>query len=682
MRKQEIYAAYLDNFNVVTIYFSTMSYGGISKLFYIEDEHHHQMPLTIVKEVTEGGQRIYTCSIEGTIEFGKQYNVYHEHARYTPLQFAGIVKQPLFDDLFYYAKNDLGANYSKCATTFKVWAPTSYKVWLEVEGAMYAMQRGDRGVYAYTINENILHASYLYYVEVNGEVYATQDPYAKATTLNSKRSVIVQSEKILNAHRKIRLNTYSDAIIYEMSVRDFSSKGTYLSLIEDGVIEYIKDLGVTHIQLLPIHDFGSVDDANINTFYNWGYDVISWMTLENSYSSQVHNPIQVIKDAKTFIQAVHKQGINVNVDVVFNHMYDIEQSSLHKCVPYYYYQYDPIRGYSNASACGNDIDSTRMMCSKLIVDSCEYLLREYDIDGLRFDLMGILDIRTMNEIAKRCQSIKPKFMVYGEGWNMPSFLAENQRATIQNQEFMPNIAHFSDRFRDVMKAGTMDANKNEVGYLLGDTSKIYKAMNVLGAATQSIGEYPLFNNPNKSVNYVECHDNQTSWDRINDIVHGSEEDKIRYHKLLLAGVILSQGIPFIHGGQEFARTKKGLHNTYNTSDAINHIDWKRLVEHKEIHDYVKRLIQIRKTNEVFRLDNIQDIHQGVTYETVYEQALKYKIIDAREEMIVFFNPTRYPLCIDAIANYSVIYHDDEQVIFDDKMVIPAIGLIILHRKKQ
>lgn len=681
MRTTQMYAAYLDNFNEVNIYFSTLSYGGISKFFYIEDENHKQFELTILDVKLIETYYVYTCSIQGTLEFGKQYHVFHEHARKTPLIFSEVVKQPLFDQLFHYQGNDLGANYTKEETTFKVWAPTSYNVWLQLKDTMYQMKREDKGVYTYTIHENILHEPYLYYVEVNGIVNKTQDPYAKACTTNSKKSVVHESKKTLNEIRLKKQNSYTDAIIYELSVRDYSSKNTFNSLIEEKIVEYVKELGATHIQLLPITDFGSVDDLDIKKYYNWGYDQISWMTLENSYSSDVEDPIQIIRDVKEFIRKSHQLGIRVNLDVVFNHLYDLDASPLHCCVPYYYFQYNKEQGYSNASGCGNDIDSLRTMSSKLIIDSCMYLIKEFDIDGLRFDLMGILDIRTMNELTKACQNIKSDFMIYGEGWNMPSYLPEDRRATIVNQDYMPNIAHFSDRFRDILKGNEMQVEPKDLGYLLGDTSKIFKAMNVFGASTQCVGNYPMFDSPIKALNYIECHDNQTSWDRIDEVMDISLEDKKKYHKLLLGACILAQGIPFIHGGQEFARTKLGLNNTYNTSDVINHIDWKRLDKNNDIYKYVKCMISIRKKINGFRINNIYQLHSSVTYETIYDIALVYKIEDDKDDVKVIFNPTNTMLEIEVESKYQLLYHDENKGIENGKLVLPKIGLVILYKYK-
>ncbi len=682
MRMEHIYTAYLDNFNEINIYFSIISYGGISKSFYIEDENHNQISLTIIESKLIDTYYVYTCSFEGAINFGSQYHVFHEHARKTPLIFAEIVKQPLFDELFYYDANDLGSVYTKKETTYKVWAPTSYKVWLQTNDIMYKMNRDAKGVYSYTLFEDMLQEEYLYYVEVNGQVYETQDPYEKACSANSKKSVVYQSQAMLNARSLTRQEHYCDAIIYEASVRDYATLGTFNSLLEDKLIEYVKELGATHIQLLPITDFGSVDDLDVSKYYNWGYDPISWMSLENSYSSDVHNPQQVSKDVKRFISKAHEQGLRVNIDVVFNHMYDLDDSPLQRCVPYYYYQYDKDRGYSNSSACGNDVDTQASMCSKLINDSCLYLLNEFDIDGLRFDLMGIIDIQTMNEIATATQQLKPDFMMYGEGWDMPSFLDQDQRATIRNQAHMPNVAHFSDRFRDILKGGTMESNHVEFGYLLGDTTKIFKAMNVLGASTQTIGDYNLFDNPNKAVNYVECHDNQTSWDRIDSIMDVPTEEKKKYHKLLLGTVLLSQGIPFIHGGQEFARTKGGLHNTYNTRDEVNHINWNRLKENKDIYDYVKTIIKLRKKFDGFRKNNVQDLHHNISYESIYEIAIKYKIETSTEHIMVIINPTKLVLEIDVDKEFDVLYHDDNKQIYNGKIVLAVIGIVVLYKSKQ
>ena len=690
MRKTDYFEAYLDNMNEVTIYMSLMSYEGHSHFFYLEDEDHHQIPLKIEDDIILDRYHKYECSFEETITFGKQYHVYHEFARCTPLLFAEVVKQDAFDEMFYYDGNDLGSTYTETKTTFKLWAPTAYKVFVEIEQNdcinMVEMQRKEKGVYEVCVEADLLKASYVYYIEVNGMVNKSLDPYAKACTLNSKKSVVVDPSKVkAKTYPLPKMESYCDAIIYEVSIRDYTTRGTIESFIEKGkysILNYIKSLGVSHIQFLPLMDFTTVDDLDIPRFYNWGYDAHQWMCFEKSYCRDVYDPEQSLFDMAALVEACHEEGLRVNMDVVFNHVYDIKESPLQKSVPYYYFQYNRDKEFSNATMCGNDIDSKAKMCRKLILDSCEYLVKTYHIDGFRFDLMGILDIDTMNEIVHRCQTINPDFMIYGEGWNMPSYLEEEKRASLYNNEKMPKVAHFSDRFREVTKGSTSIENIGDLGYMLSDVSKIYQCMNVLGASTQNIGDNQLFMSGENVVNYVECHDNMTSWDKINMSMHINHSHKKAYHMLLLASVMLAQGIPFLHGGQEFARSKRGLANTYNAPDEINKIDWQLANKNQSIVQYVKELIEIRKTYSCLRISDAKKIQENVYYEAIEESVLAYFTKDENDALAIYFNPT--------IETYSITPPEGFEMIFYNQIIkaeesehfeINPQTVVILHKKK-
>lgn len=689
MRKRDYFEAYLDGMNNVTIYMRMNNYGGNSTCFYLEDEDHNQIPLFIENDYCDELYHTYECTFKEDIVFGKHYVAYHEFGRSTHLQFSEVVKTEAFDEMFYYDKNDLGANYNKDKTIFKVWAPTAYRVLVEIEKdnktQMYEMTRCNSGVYEYEYQGDLHLASYLYYVEVNGKMNKTIDPYGKASTINSKKSVVIEKfRRFDRAYILPQMKSNTDAIIYEASIRDYSKKGNFLSFIKEeghSALNYIKSLGVTHIQLLPVMDFKSVDDLDISKYYNWGYDAYQWFALENSYSSDIHNPLQVLNDFETLINTIHELGMRVNLDVVFNHVYDVDDCSLNKCVPYYYFQYNKENSYSNATMCGNDIDSTRKMCRKIIVDSCLYLLKRFDIDGLRFDLMGILDIDTINEVKEKCKKIKSDFMVYGEGWNMPSYLSENKRASLYNSYKMEDVAFFSDRFRDVVKGSTSKDAVYDLGFMLGNTQKMYECMNVLGGSTQDIGGNILFKDASQAVNYVECHDNMTSWDKIDRAIHESKQVKILHHRMLLATIILAQGIPFIHGGQEFLRTKNGMGNTYNAPDSINKINWKQASSNIETIRYVQELIEIRKEFPCLRKCLGKDIHKNVYYKVVDGGILKYIVWDKKERVTILFNPTyqAHPYVLDSdeeMIFYNTLLKEKEK---PSNIIVNGLTVVILRK---
>lgn len=692
MKQNQYFKAYLDDMHKVSVFLALNNYDGLSNLFYLENEDHEQIPLTIIDDIILDGYHKYECTFSQDITFGKQYHVYHQYGRYTPLIFAQVVKTKAFDDLFFYAGNDLGCTYHKKQTAFKLWAPTAYKVHLlfqqDNKESFVSMQRKEQGVYEAHIDGDLLGAHYVFYVEVNGDINVCLDPYGKASTLNSKQSVVVDVTQIKAKDYVLpKMDSHCDAIIYEASIRDYSEKGRVLDFIKEpkgSALDYIASLGVTHIQLLPMMDFKSVDDKDISRYYNWGYDAYQWMAFENSYSSNINVPMQILKDVKTLIDACHEKGIRVNFDVVFNHVYEINDSSLENSVPYYYFQYNQYKGFSNATMCGNDVDSTRLMCRKLIVDSCVYLAKVFQIDGLRFDLMGILDVDTINEVVKQTKRINKDFMVYGEGWNMPSFLSEEKRACIANNAKMLDVAHFSDRFRDVVKGSTDLKQIYDLGYMLSDIGKCYKTMNVLGASTQEIGDSRLFVNADQSVNYVECHDNMTSWDKIDAALKVNKEAKKEHHKMLIAAVLWAQGIPFLHGGQEFARTKNGLANTYNAPDEINKVDYARMKRRKDMVRYTKEVIAIRKRYSCLRQSLAEDIHRNVSYDMYENAVLKYMVKDKNSDIIILFNPTYTMHTYELDEGYEMVFYNTllQQSEKPRYIDIHGVSVVVLSKEKE
>lgn len=686
----EMYKTYLDGFHLVTITRRKDTITDKPVRYYLEDQDNAQIELA-VKNTEETLDTItYQCELYETIVFGHHYETVNEMGRRTPLIFRHVVKSEVFDKLFYYPGNDLGYTYDETGTMFKLWAPTAYSVALELTFANHTsllpMKRSSFGVYEIEVLQDLKDVRYNFLVGVNGEIHHCLDPYGKSVDTNSKHNIVVKVEKPeLNNEQLPMLNSYCDAIIYEASIRDFTPEQTIAAFTKerkDGSgFTHLCDLGITHVQLMPVLDFASVDDSRPKEFYNWGYDVNAWMALENTYSSNQYNPEQVIYDLQKLVSKAHEKGIRVSLDVVFNHVFELDTSALQQSVPYYYFQLDENNNYSNATMCGNDVDSTRKMCSKLIVDACIYLLEYFDIDGLRFDLMGILDVDTLNKIVSEMKSRKADFMVYGEGWNMPSTLAVEKRASLQNNQLMPEVAHFSDVFRDTIKGHQMK-NYLEYGYALGNTDLMFKAMNTLSASVGDFGFERVFTYPTNVINYVECHDNMTSWDQIDVAINDSEEIKKKYHKLMLAMVLLAQGIPFLHSGQEFMRTKHGKNDTYNAGDEINYLDYERMKEHQDVVQYCKDLIAIRKQYSLFRMSTPEEVYQ-IHYEHIDDKVISYILGYGDERLEVIFNPTR--------NSYVKQYEDERKIIFlngicEDKygkeFPISPLDVIILSGKKE
>jgi pullulanase len=431
-------------------------------------------------------------------------------------------------------------------------------------------------------------------------------------------------------------------------------------------LSHIVDLGVTHVQIMPMFDFSTVDEDNPSTFYNWGYDPVQYNVPEGSFSSDPKDPIKRVLEARTMIQAFHKQGIRVIMDVVYNHVYEMESNAFEKVVPYYYFRRSASGALSNGSFCNNDVDSNRLMVRKFILDSCKCWMEAYDIDGFRFDLMGVLDIDTMNAIEAQSKALKPDSMIYGEGWNMPTSLPEDIKANMGNQSKMPHIAHFNDFFREHVKGRTSTNEITLKGYGAGDTSFI-DAMKAAMVGNCLPGLVKIFDQPTQSVNYIECHDNHTSWDKLKECCkEDPREIRVKKHKLMIGSVLLAQGIPFIHSGQEFCRTKNGQHNSYRSSDAINQIDWIRKERHMDVVQYTKDMIALRKRMPVFRMKTSSSIEKRVSFRNFDGMLVIHYICEKKKpyhEVWVYINPTnqiyyeRFDEDVEMLANEAGLLED-------------------------
>lgn len=706
MRQHTYYEAYLDDFDKVIVYLSRNSYDGTSNKFYLTDDRGQIIDLQIQSiESTQNNYNKYTLSLYEPIEIGNEYYVVHQHARSTVLEYSAIVKTKRFDDMFFYNGNDLGCTYGKDQTSFALWAPTASKVKIEIEKHgvthTFEMIRSDRGVFRLSLLENLENATYVYFVRVNGVWQQSIDPYGIACIENSRRSAVIDPDKIrLKDYPLSPMKHMTDAIIYEVSVRDFTIQngigvtmpGKYRGFVEENEItrqlqtgfSYLKSLGITHVQLMPVLDFGSVNELYPLMHYNWGYDPVQYRCLEGSLSTDPTNPYGRIFGFLQLIEECHKHDIRVNLDVVFNHVYDKETSCFEKTVPNYFFQMNANGDFSNGTWCGNDIDSTRKMCQKYIVDTCEWLTKIYHIDGLRFDLMGILDIDTINKVYQVCSGINHDFMVYGEGWDMPSFLDYRERASIRNNALMPYVGHFSDRFRDVVK-GRTDANEVSVkGYCTGALYLIDIMKNCLCGSCNDIGVEKMFQHPRNAINYVECHDNMTSWDKVKECCkEDNREVRIKRQEMMIAAVLLGQGVPFLHCGQEFARTKHGKHNTYEESDEINKVNYTRRDQYQEIVDCTKELIKIRKAHPSFRYSSAQEVEQFVSFDTIDQKVLLYKVKDENEELIAIFNPTSESFRYDFPQAYHLLYQDGktEDILIRSVNIQPYSTMIFQQNKR-
>ena len=583
-----------------------------------------------------------------------------------------------------YTGNDLGAVYSPKMTRFKVWAPEAESVKLNLykqgEGDnlidQHIMKKSANGTYVFEKQGDCNGIYYTYTVVNHGEEQEAVDPYTKAAGVNGQRGMVINLAKTnpqgfeMDGYRNPEHIT--DAIIYEGSVRDFTMdessgvfhNGKFLGLTEANTtnhfgeataLDYISGLGVTHVQILPAFDFETVDEKNQKAQYNWGYDPDNYNVPEGSYAVSPYDGAVRIQEMKQMVLALHSRGIGVIMDVVFNHTYRRDDSNLQKIVPGYYYRSDET-GYTNGSGCGNEVTSDRPMVQKLIVDSLIYWAKEYHIDGFRFDLMGVLDIDTMNVIAERLKEIRPDIYLYGEGWNGgPSSLAEEKRAFKASAKKMPGIGMFNDDIRDTIKGSVF--YDDHLGFVNGGTH-LENALRygITGAVAHpqvdydAYGSKPWAKEPGQSINYVSCHDNYTLWDKLSvSCPEASEEKKKAMNRLCAAIVFTSQGVPFIQAGEEFLRSKplpekKGFaENSYNMPDAVNSIKWDNIHEYPDMIAYYKGLMALRKAHPVFRMQSEAEMTQNLCFlsdtpENVVAYLLKGKgADDTPENILVIFN---------------------------------------------
>ena len=539
-----------------------------------------------------------------------------------------------FISKYTYDGNDLGATINgDGSTTFKVWAPTASKVVLNLfaagnEVAAYQnleMTKADRGVWELNVPETGHGTYYTYSVTTAVGTQEAVDPYAKACGVNGNRGMVVDLDSTDPADwandKVVTLEKYTDATIWEIHVRDFSNtisssqyQGKYLAFTEHGLtnasgvpvgVDYLLNLGVTHLHLLPVYDYASVDETTCNTF-NWGYDPKNYNCLEGSYSTDPYHGEVRINEFKQMVQSLHADGLGVIMDVVYNHTYEAN-SNLNKIVPYYYYRYDTTGKNTNKSGCGNDTASERYMYRKYMVDSVSYLASEYNLDGFRFDLMGLHDVETMQAIEKAVHAINPNAIIYGEAWDMAGTTTSATMMTQANAKKVTAtagaagaVAVFNDTTRDGLKGSVWDAIPH--GYINGNASGNSAAVQfgISGATTTNPWQVVDAN----VINYMSCHDNMTLWDILElSCPDSTVEDLLIRNRLGIGVLMVSQGVPFWQAGEEMLRTKDGNHNSYNASDAINNINWDVLTADSgeyAMMEYYKGLIEMRKAYEIFR----------------------------------------------------------------------------------
>lgn len=576
--------------------------------------------------------------------------------------------------------------YAPEATQFTLWAPTADEVRLMLyeagEGGhayeTVSMERAEEGTWKTKVEKDLKGKFYTFNVKIDGKWQGdTPGINAKAVGVNGKRAAIIDLRETdpegWAEDKRPLLASPADIIIYEVHHRDFSvhpssgieHKGKFLAMTETGTknpggmatgIDHLKELGVTHVHILPSYDYASVDETRLDeNKYNWGYDPLNYNVPEGSYSTDPYRPEVRIREFKQMVQALHKAGIRVVLDVVYNHTFNTAESNFERTVPGYFYRQKPDGTLADGSACGNETASNRPMMRKYMIESVLYWINEYHIDGFRFDLMGIHDIETMNEIRKAASAVDPTIFIYGEGWaaSAPQ-MPEDSLAMKANTYKMPGIAAFSDEMRDALRG---PFNNNEQGAFLAGLPGGEESIKfgIAGAVKHpqinndsvNYSKAPWAGQPTQMISYVSCHDDMCLVDRLKASVPGiTPEELVRLDKLAQTAVFTSQGVPFIYAGEEVMRDKKGVHNSYQSPDSINAIDWDRKTLNADAFAYYKGLIQLRRNHPAFRLGDAELVRKHLEFLPVEGTNLvAYRLKDhaggdAWKDIIVVLNARR------------------------------------------
>lgn len=683
------------------------------------------------------------------LDLNKKYSVVIPGCDEHQVDFGKVYDSSEFKEQFKY-DGELGAIYSSEKTDFLMWDPAADSVKLNLygtDGEAYKcpakdsieMKKENNGIWKASVDGNLDGCYYNYIVTIDGKENEITDPYAKAVGINGIRSMVVNLQKTnpegWNEDKRPELKNPTDATIYEMHIRDFSIdensgvnieyRGKYKGVWQENTtipgtdiktgIAHLKELGINTVQIMPSFDFRSIDETKTdNSQYNWGYDPQNYSAPEGSYSMNPYDGKMRITEFKEMVKELHKNGIKVVMDVVYNHTGATEDSLFNLAVPGYYYRQDDKGAFSNGSGCGNETASDRYMVRKLIVDSVKYWASEYHIDGFRFDLMAVHDIDTMKEIRTELDKIDKSILVYGEGWTGGTSSLDSSKQSLKANiaEFGEmQIGAFSDDLRDGLKGNVFDDNDD--AFLLGRANCEDTIKFGIVASTQHDGidyssvnysKKPWANEPYQTINYASCHDNMTLWDKLNTTGKDlSKSELIDRNKMSAAIVLTSQGIPFMQAGEEFARTKTNEDgtfngNSYNSPDSVNKLDWARVSEFSSLYDYYRGLLKLRNEHKAFRMDKTADIQKNLKF---LENGKDFKannvvaytldgsaVNDSWSKIAVMFNSGNSPVEITLPQDGWVIVVDKDNAgvkkldeVKNSKVIIPANTSYVLVDKE-
>jgi pullulanase len=624
-----------------------------------------------------------------------------------------------YDDYPVYTGVDLGVHYTSSSTAFKIWAPKASEVVLRlyktgdskdsIALSTVALEKSEAGTWSVAINKDIRNSYYTFQAKQNDK-WLTEGPdtYAQALGVNGKRGMVVNMRDTdpanWNNDKRPSLKNFTDIILYETHIRDLSisknsgikNKGKFLGYIEKGTkgpggvatgMDHLKELGVTHIHILPSFDFRSVDESTPELKrYNWGYDPANYNVPEGSYATDAYDGKTRIREFKEMVQALHANGMRVILDVVYNHTGGLE-SAFNRFSPGYFYRHNANGTYSNGTGTGNETASERPMMRKFMIESVLYWMKEYHVDGFRFDLMGNHDIETMNQLSKAVHAMDPTAFIYGEGWTAGKTPLPASDQSVKNSAYKLNkIAVFSDDIRDGLRG--LVSNPKAKGFVSGAAGFVETIKFSVAGAVQhpqiqygkSRSKQPWAKEPYQAINYVSCHDDATLFDRLSETNPGAPVDEIiKMDKLAQTVVFTSQGVPFLHSGAEMLRTKYGVHNSYRSADSINEIDWNRKVRYADVFTYYKGLISLRKNHPAFRLPDAGSVQTHLKFIDKAEDSLfiAYQINDVKTDqwknILVLLNGNKTEKQMELPPGNWVLVVDGQSV--NDKGIKKVSGII-------
>ena len=597
--------------------------------------------------------------------------------------------------------------YSKEQTTFKLFAPNDAKCTVRVGKKLVRMKKAGDCLWTATVKGDQKGQPYVF----NTGHGDTPGVFAKAVGINGQQAYVIDlgdtNPEGWEHDQRIVTRHWADLVVYEMHHRDFSIArsnarypGKFLALTEPWAINHLKTLGVNAVHILPSYDYGSVDETHLERpQYNWGYDPVNYNVPEGSYSTNPADPTVRIREFKQMVQALHQAGIRVILDVVYNHTYDIERSNFQRTYPDYYYRKTPDQKYSNGSGCGNETASEKPMMRRFMIESVKYWVNEYHIDGFRFDLMGVHDITTMNDIRRALDDIDPSIFIYGEGWSAGSCgLPAEQLAMKANIPQLPGIAAFSDEMRDALRGPFSDDTKG--GFLIGvPNCEESLKFGIAGCINHpqvdmskvNYSHQPWALEPTQMMAYVSCHDDMCLVDRLMaSLPHITQDELIRLDLLAQTAVFTSQGVPFMLSGEELLRNKKGVHNSYNSPDSINHLDWTNQQRFPQVFDYYQRLIALRSHHPAFRLGSADLVRKHLEFLDAPQGMVAFRLKnyagrDDWRNIMVVLNSHRQQQSINIPqGHYTIVCYDgriDEKGFSSftgNSVTVPCQSALIMH----